>query len=527
MGLKINCAVFILAYFCYAVEGATILALFSSLSYTDHVVYRGYLSLLAQRGHSLIVMTPYPGNFPYPEVEQIVELDVGQVSAPFWDEYKKLMTNTDDYYPRLKAMNEFSVRLAIAQLKSKQMVALLINPNIKFDLVITEADVPILYAIAEKYQAPHISITASSGKVHQHEAKGNPIHPILYPDVNALNHGNMSHWEKIVEFYRYVQTKSEYYNNYLPLCELTARKLLGLKRPLLEVEYDIDLLFIANNPVLIGNRPTSPAVIFVDRMHIRPGLGLPQDLRLLLDSAENGVVYFSLGAIQESEQLSTSILHTLAEAFRELPFTVLWKIGNTTMINKPENVIAHTWFPQQQVLAHPNVKAFITHGGPRSLEEAVFYEVPIIGFPNVKSRKVFIKQITKYGAGEVLDPYNLDKENLKTIISAVTTNEKYKFAMTKLKHKIFDSLISGPDDAVWWTEYLLRHGSARHLRTPTVSLSIFKYYMLDVLCYLFAGIVLTLYLIFVTIRFIVRRIRQRFFTRRVVIAEANTKFKAL
>lgn len=276
MGLPIKCAVFILACCCHVVNGATILAVFSSLSFSDHLVFRGYVSLLARKGNTLIVMTPYPGHFSYPQVENIVELDVGQASSPFWEEYKKLMTNTDDYYQRLKAINEFSIRLAIAQLKSKQMVALLINPDIRFDLVITEADVPLLYAIADKYQAPHISITASTGKVHQHEAKGNPVHPIFYPDVNALSHGNMTLWEKVTEFYRHIQTKYEYYNNYLPLCELAARKLLGLKRSLQEVEYDIDLLFIASNPALIGNRPTVPAVVYVDRMHIRPGLSLPQ-----------------------------------------------------------------------------------------------------------------------------------------------------------------------------------------------------------------------------------------------------------
>lgn len=75
-----------------------------------------------------------------------------------------------------------------------------------------------------------------------------------------------------------------------------------------------------------------------------------QSLKSVLDAATKGVVYFSLGAIQESEQLSKFMLKTLADAFRELPFTVLWKIGNTTMFEKPDNVIAQTWFPQQEVL---------------------------------------------------------------------------------------------------------------------------------------------------------------------------------
>lgn len=76
------------------------------------------------------------------------------------------------------------------------------------------------------------------------------------------------------------------------------------------------------------------------------------------------------------------------------------------------------------VAAHPDVKAFITHGGPRSLEEAMFYEVPIVGLPLVKSRKVFIEQVTKRGAGLVLDPYYLDKDTVKNAITAVVTNPK-------------------------------------------------------------------------------------------------------
>lgn len=75
-----------------------------------------------------------------------------------------------------------------------------------------------------------------------------------------------------------------------------------------------------------------------------------QDLQAKLDEATKGIIYFSLGAIQESEQLSQYMLQTLTDAFKELPFTVLWKIANTTMINKPDNVITSAWFPQQQVL---------------------------------------------------------------------------------------------------------------------------------------------------------------------------------
>lgn len=258
------------------VNGASILALFSSLSYTDHLVYRGYLEGLSHQGHHVVVMTPYPGYFSYPEVESIVELDVSEASSPFWEEYKKLLSNTVDFYPLLRQIHELSIKVAVAQLKSQQMTALFVNPNVKFDLVITEADMPILYAVAEKYKTPHIAITASSGKINMFESKGNPNHPLLYPDVNTLNLGDLSIFEKITEFQRYIKYKYEYYYYYLPLCQLAAEKLFNLKKNLLEVEQDIDILFVTGNQVLLGNRPTVPAVTYVDNLHIKRGFPLPQ-----------------------------------------------------------------------------------------------------------------------------------------------------------------------------------------------------------------------------------------------------------
>ena len=71
-----------------------------------------------------------------------------------------------------------------------------------------------------------------------------------------------------------------------------------------------------------------------------------------MDSATKGAVYFSFGALQEPEHLSPNVLQTLTDAFRELPFLVLWKFGNATMINKSDNVITNVWLPQQEILGN-------------------------------------------------------------------------------------------------------------------------------------------------------------------------------
>ena len=38
------------------------------------------------------------------------------------------------------------------------------------------------------------------------------------------------------------------------------------------------------------------------------------------------------------------------KTFRQLPFNILWKWENETMINQPENVFISKWVPQRAVL---------------------------------------------------------------------------------------------------------------------------------------------------------------------------------
>lgn len=69
-----------------------------------------------------------------------------------------------------------------------------------------------------------------------------------------------------------------------------------------------------------------------------------------MDASQKGCIYFALGTVQEAEDLSPKTIQMLMDAFSELPYNVLFKIGNVTNIKKPENVYDSVWFPQQQVL---------------------------------------------------------------------------------------------------------------------------------------------------------------------------------
>ncbi len=65
-------------------------------------------------------------------------------------------------------------------------------------------------------------------------------------------------------------------------------------------------------------------------------------------------------------------------AFKKLKLKVLWKWETEQMEGQPDNVMLSKWLPQQEVLAHPNVKLFVTHGGQSSFQETLCHKKPVV-----------------------------------------------------------------------------------------------------------------------------------------------------
>ena len=68
-------------------------------------------------------------------------------------------------------------------------------------------------------------------------------------------------------------------------------------------------------------------------------------------------------------------LAVFLETFAQLKHTVIWKWDGEEMAGLPSNVILQTWVPQQDLLAHPNLKVFVTHGGLLSLQVFTLSEI--------------------------------------------------------------------------------------------------------------------------------------------------------
>lgn len=149
-----------------------------------------------------------------------------------------------------------------------------------------------------------------------------------------------------------------------------------------DIRQDV-VMVLQNSHFLFGRpRPMPPNLIQIGGIHIEANnetKTLKPELRQFLDGATKGVIYISLGAYasQDSEDR-----RTVFSAFYDHAKVRLLIISPTEVkvpSHRPSDVLVLPNCPQEAVLAHPNVKMFMTHGGLLSIYEAVYYAKPIIG----------------------------------------------------------------------------------------------------------------------------------------------------
>ncbi|GAB0091279.1 uncharacterized protein DMENIID0001_060990 [Sergentomyia squamirostris] len=254
-------------------------------------------------------------------------------------------------------------------------------------------------------------------------------------------------------------------------------------RPYYEMRKNISLFFINEHVSVDTARALVPNVIPVGGLNIKSKPDqLPQDIQIFMDNAKDGVVYVSFGTTHTCANITKTdyILRTLTK----LKQRVLIKWGSDVQLDTPENIMIKNWFPQQDILAHKNLRVFITHGGIKGITEARYHAVPIIGVPIFADQFTNVDTAVKEGWGLLLRLKDLNEESLLIALSEVLNNPKYKEAALKMSSLYRDRPKSAMDTAIYWTEYVIRHHGAPHLQSPAVHLNFWEQNSLDVIAFL-------------------------------------------
>merc|ERR1712127_900792 len=87
-------------------------------------------------------------------------------------------------------------------------------------------------------------------------------------------------------------------------------------------------------------------------------------------------------------------------------------MGDTEMPGLPDYILLSPWVPQQDLLGHPNLKVFVTHGGLGSLVEAIYHKAVIVGLPLSNDQKPNLLRAERHGYAVLLNWEEITAEEL-------------------------------------------------------------------------------------------------------------------
>ncbi|KAL4091365.1 hypothetical protein QTP88_026067 [Uroleucon formosanum] len=454
---------------------------------------------LAHRGHNVTVVSKFVVKNPPLNYTQIVpkyELNLEAVTDAVLHESNKYLFFFEELYLR----NIIGINITETYVSSPEVQRFIKEDQTKFDLVIIESFFQeCTVALGHKYGAPVVSII--------------PVAPWVFVSRHAANPSDFSYIKdfklnagKSIDFQsRLLNTLFGLYslfiepNTYIPQLEKlmdTYFQYPGYEsRPtMVEMLENISLSLIDSDVAILSPRPYVPNFIEIPGIHIQHTKKISKTLQNFMDTANAGVVYLNFGTILNVARLPKPSLEVLVNVLGRLEQKVLFKWTNNDTQGFPENFYVDSWFPQLEILRHPNCKLFITHGGVHGIMETIDAGIPFIGFPVFGDQFQNLRISQENGFGIMSNIHTMKEETFERDVKRVLTEKRFTENAKRMSTIFHDRPMSALDTAVYWMEYVIRHKGAHHLRTAAVKLTWYQYLLLDVFLFIITILLLLIYI---------------------------------
>ncbi|XP_050440126.1 UDP-glucosyltransferase 2-like [Adelges cooleyi] len=354
----------------------------------------GFLHALTDFGHNVTVFTWFPdGKRPnYTEfvLEGPLRLNMDLVG------FKERLRPPNNLIDYVVHRNRQSCDSVFANAKMKTIMAA--GNADEFDVIVTESlATDCMSALVRRLRLPLIYLFPSPMPTYMESSfLGEDPNP-AYVSNFMLSFGYPKTFQqRLLNFLTY-----KYSRSLLWYVETMAVK--SDPRPYDRIEpVKPSLVFVNSHFIVEMARPMPPNIIEIGGIHLPEPNAIPNDIREFIENSPNGVIYFTFGSSIKMSSFPDHIRNAFKLALARLPQRILWKY-ECEMEGKPDNVMTKKWFPQRDILLHPNVKLFIGHGGISGVFEAVDAGVPMLGFPLFYDQPRNIGNLVEAGMAISLD----------------------------------------------------------------------------------------------------------------------------
>ncbi len=152
------------------------------------------------------------------------------------------------------------------------------------------------------------------------------------------------------------------------------------------------------------------------------------------------LIYISMGTVNND---LVSFYKKCIEQLKNTSYDVIMSVGNKVDIdslgNLPKNIKVYNKVDQLAVLELADV--FVTHCGMNSVNEALYYEVPLVMYPKTSEQQGVANRVMQLEAGVMLGSEDKLVEGIKEVLD----NKKYKANVIKISQGF--KACSGPTGA--------------------------------------------------------------------------------
>lgn len=267
--------------------------------------------------------------------------------------------------------------------------------------------------------------------------------------------------------------------------------------PLNKIEQKTKLLLLNSDHAIDYPEPLQPNMILVGGLQITDPKELPADIKSFVESGKKGTVLMSLGTNILSNLLGDAVLTAILKTFESLPeYNFIWKFESEPHelpIKPSKNVMVSKFLPQNDLLAHPNLKAFITHAGGLSTQESLWYGKPMVGIPFIADQYRTIEKSVAMGVGIKVEIGSFSAELFRKAIKEVLENPSFTTSAQKISKLYQDKPKRPLETAIWWIEYVMRNPDAPIYKSPTLEMGFLASNNYDIYLLIIFGLQLIAY----------------------------------
>ena len=309
----------------------------------------------------------------------------------------------------------------------------------------------------------------------------------------------MTFWERLTNFIAHVSWVL--YVDQLPMAsdELITKYAPG--KPPVSMNYlaGQSLLWLIDNDLVIDYpRPMMPNEINIGGLSLIPVKPLSPDLQAFVMAAKKGIIIATFGSVAViPEYIMLKIIAGLKLLPMDYHIIVRWHLPDVPDV--PANIKLMKYVPQNDLLAHPKTKLFVTHCGANGHFEALSHGVPMVNIPVFYDQIYNAKRADYHGFSKTLSILDFTPDELRAVIQDIMGDNTYKEKISRAS-AIFSSQPMGPRQrAAFWVEHVLAYGGD-HLRSHALDMPAYQYLMIDIAGFIVAGCILGIWAMWMLFR---------------------------